>query len=708
MANWSKFFTPANWWELFSPSKSMDLSKSPFGWIPWFGSWIWLSPVLWNVPSISEQVSVEWDTPKISIPRGSQQGQEQMMTPAPANQQMPEESPDMQLMNLQREESELSTTTTDLWQENKKNIRNIPISTQIKESIIPTAKAKLSTFEKEWFRDMITPTERWGFGLSPEDAKLMVAQYRKEQAEEQEVEEDEKFQEREDIEGFDVWVRLWKGISEFWEAIKISSNVDDNVAISIWKFLLNVPSSTARVAWGLLEMASNPSWTIKSMDKIWKSIIETWLNKVFMEEWEEVFTSEETKLISESVTEQLQLIADDPRIIKDMIVENPAEVLLSIQWWLLSASKIARNKKMINLADKIDKVADTLSLWNVLKSEWKVVRAWVSAISKGLQIVPPAFIWKTTGAWAAAIKEAFKSGWKESFAKALRGEITDNDLLIAARQGFETIKQQKSEVYGEDYKKLAQNKTKLWLEDIQSDLKQSLDEFKIKLEPTDKWIELNFDGSTVTQGSSKKQIQEMFDDILYWTDDTPDGLDTLKQRVQDRYLWWEWTWKADILSTKLSNKIKDKIVNEVPEYAQMTKSYENVMNELRDIEKTLKIWDDKNKASAITRLWQTFKDNIAFREEMVNKLEELSGVDLRPWLAWAALRDVMPKWLIWSIWPTSIWYWVWAWIFSPWLVVAMLGSSPRVIWEFARAIWVSRNILKKWLENAQKLFNLNQ
>jgi hypothetical protein len=28
----------------------------------------------------------------------------------------------------------------------------------------------------------------------------------------------------------------------------------------------------------------------------------------------------------------------------------------------------------------------------------------------------------------------------------------------------------------------------------------------------------------------------MFDDIIYWSDDTPEGLDILKQRVQDRWI----------------------------------------------------------------------------------------------------------------------------------------------------------------------------
>jgi hypothetical protein len=37
------------------------------------------------------------------------------------------------------------------------------------------------------------------------------------------------------------------------------------------------------------------------------------------------------------------------------------------------------------------------------------------------------------------------------------------------------------------------------------------------------------------------------------------------------------------------------------------------------------------------------KDNLSFRKEMVEKLEELSGMDLKSAIAGAGLRNVMPK-----------------------------------------------------------------
>jgi hypothetical protein len=74
------------------------------------------------------------------------------------------------------------------------------------------------------------------------------------------------------------------------------------------------------------------------------------------------------------------------------------------------------------------------------------------------------------------------------------------------------------------------------MDEIQNSFLDNLDESGVSVEISKDGLKLNFDNSTITQNASKKQISEMFDDIIMWTDDTPEGLDVLKQRVQDRFL----------------------------------------------------------------------------------------------------------------------------------------------------------------------------
>lgn len=83
----------------------------------------------------------------------------------------------------------------------------------------------------------------------------------------------------------------------------------------------------------------------------------------------------------------------------------------------------------------------------------------------------------------------------------------------------------------------------------------------------------------------------------------------------------------------MSNSVKSKIEKAVPEYAEMTKAYQNITNEIKEIEKILALGDKSSRMTAITRLNQSMRDNLSMRKEVVEKLEELAGIDLKAGLS---------------------------------------------------------------------------
>jgi len=532
-------------------------------------------------------------------------------------------------------------------------------------------------------------------GGTKEDGNEILQQYR--QSQQGSISpQDEK------IPWLDIWVKTWEAISNFWDAFKIEAKDTDNILMSGLKFLWNLPWDTVQLAGDLISIASNPVWTVKSVEDFAWSMLETGFNKII---GTDVYTSEERRLIKDSVAWELKKISEDPSILRDMAVNNPADLLFSITWGFSAAKNLAKSKWMTELASKLEKAEAFTNPIKIQTEAFKLANSKVlQPVLSWVKEVPIQLLWKTTGAGAEAIRTAFSNGGKESFAKAMRGEITDEDILNNAKKAFDTIKEQRRDIYWEDYTKLVENKTKLWTSDIEDLLVRNLEESKVKIVPTEKWFDLDFSASTITQNSSQSQIKQMFDDVIYWSDDTPEGLDILKQRVQDRWIWGEGTTKADRLSTVMSNAVKDKVVQAVPEYAEMTAKYEKLTNEIKEINRVLSLWDEKSKMTAITRLGQSMKDNLSFRKEMVEKLEELSGMDLKSAIAGAGLRKVMPKWIVWALAPTGLAYWVGAQLLTPAIIPIILTSSPRVIGELARAVWVTRNVLVKWLENAQQLF----
>lgn len=533
--------------------------------------------------------------------------------------------------------------------------------------------------------------DQWG---SADDFREVLEETR--QQEKQTFNQTFSQEEEDNLSGFDIGVKTGKGLREVAEPFKFQSNVDDGVIESGAKFLANLPANTVQLGWDLISILSDPIGTAQSVGTLATAAIETGLNKAFLAEGEEFFTTDEVRQVSETVWAELSKLWEPGRI-KELLVENPTDVLLTVTGWLWVAKNSATARWLTSLADKLETAQKITNPINILAQEAKLV----TTPLKAGKSVAASVIGKTTWAGSEAVAQAFRSWGKKTFADALRGNIADEDILLAARRGLETVKENRRALYGdENYQKLISNKTKLDINPMREDLIKKLDEFKVQIDGDGA---LDFSKSTITQGNSQRQIQWIFDDVMTWQDKTPEGMDILKQRVQDRWIGWEGTAKGDVFSTALGNKIKDRIVAEVPEYKIMTESYQKFSNEIRDIEKVLRIGDEKNKMTAITRLNQALKDNLSFRKEAVELLEQAAGIDLKSSLAGAALRDIMPKGLQWVIGWGAIGLWVTWGLFSPAVISWLLASSPRLIGEIAIAMNIPAATLKKGLQGLKKV-----
>ena len=108
-----------------------------------------------------------------------------------------------------------------------------------------------------------------------------------------------------DVSWLDIWVKSWEVISDIAKKFKFDSWVDDGIIKSGLKFIGNLPWNTAQLAWDLIQVASDPVWTVTSINNLAKSWIETALNKAFLAEWEEFFTSKEVEQVADVVWGEL-------------------------------------------------------------------------------------------------------------------------------------------------------------------------------------------------------------------------------------------------------------------------------------------------------------------------------------------------------------------------------------------------------------------
>ena len=580
--------------------------------------------------------------------------------------------------------------------------------------------------------------------FSPEWARIKVMKDRQ-RAEKQALkdEENRKREERKwDREGWDFWVNLWEDLWNLWENMTFKHKNDDAWYESVWKFFWNIPASAAKLVWGWISMVSNPVWTARNLKEVWWGLIENASNKIFSTEvWQNSLRWLGDKLgadpkVVENNLEKMKnggfytnktreniwkgidnfwndLKNDTWNTLKKLVVENPADILTLWYWTATNvgskASKIvkladaawdiSKSERYTKVANIANKTADILNPLNyTIKPLWK----WIDAIKEWVSST----LWMTTWAWKDTIKNAFKYWWTEDFKKAFSGEIEKEDILARAKNAFEKIKDERKIIYWQDYEKLKQNNTILNIDDIKENAIKKLEEMRVWVFPDWKWkFKLDFSNSTITQASSKTQIKEMLNDLANWKDKTAEGLDILKQRLQDRWIGGEWTWKSDNLSTFLSNSVKDKIVAEIPEYAEMTKKYQFFTNEIKEIDKVLSLSDKKSKMTAMTRLNQTLKNNTAFRKEMLEKLEKLSWMNLKAVISGSNLSEIAPIWWLQKVvWTLGIWFWAWvSWWLSLPAIASLAFLSPKSVWYLARTFWTSSELLKKAFSNAKAL-----
>lgn len=130
-----------------------------------------------------------------------------------------------------------------------------------------------------------------------------------------------------------------------------------------------------------------------------------------------------------------------------------------------------------------------------------------------------------------------------------------------------------------------------------------------------------------------RNLQEMYDDLSNWQDNTPTGHDILKQRMQDRYVGTPDTSKSDRIATLIANEVKQGIVKEVPEYAKMVKDYEAASKQINEINKTMSLGNKAAIQTQLTKVMSVLKENFAARQDMIKIIEEATGKNIRAQVA---------------------------------------------------------------------------
>lgn len=261
----------------------------------------------------------------------------------------------------------------------------------------------------------------------------------------------------------------------------------------------------------------------------------------------------------------------------------------------------------------------------------------------------------TTGTSGDVMREAYKAGQtgSQDFLENMRGQADIKDLFSAAQTGMQALKRQRREAYKEGIASIKPNQEivagkalpkpapRLEFTDIDSTLKNAIDDFKVKG---------GTDESMAVGEETMKDVRKIQSIVDEWKKKpglhTAEGLDALKRRVDDVYS-NDMSNEAKSVLTQTRNSIKNTIVKQDKNYAKTMKQYEESLDLERELEKALGLGDKTSVDTALRKLQSLGRNNVNtnynYRQQLADIMKEKTGVDLMPALSGQALSSLTPR-----------------------------------------------------------------
>jgi hypothetical protein len=388
----------------------------------------------------------------------------------------------------------------------------------------------------------------------------------------------------------------------------------------------------------------------------------------------------------------------------------------------------AAGRSAANALDQYAGNRDPVSPTNMLKETGKDVLTGaameaggqiIPQIAKGVGAVVKPVLGKLTGRGTGAIDEAIKSGTSTGmtkhpfesttlFDKAMRGKITGEEIVENAKGALSALKDQRSTAYQKELASITQNKTVLDITPVKTGLDDLMKQYNVKIipkyemkptgvlnskgQPIMQKVQVgeSIDTSRIAMGKAgRNDIDEIIETVRKWGskpgDKTPVGLDTLKRQLDDFY---SESSQARQFVASIRNRVKDTIVKNVPEYAKMTKGYEEATRLIKDVEAGLMLRKQGMSGRIVAdqtlrRLMSSMHDNFVLRRDLVSVLGNKAGIDLMGQVGGYTMRSALPGGLA-GTGPAIMGEAALAHLVSPAFWPVLAASSPRLTGEFLR------------------------
>lgn len=462
--------------------------------------------------------------------------------------------------------------------------------------------------------------------------------------------------------------------------------------LSLRKTISNIPGSAGRFVGGIAETITHPVATAKGLGKVGLGGIQSLIpgeqgNEEAFRQTYQFFKNRygSTQKLSRTIEEDpVGFIAD---------LSTFFTVAGGAIRGVGAVSKVSKVSQAGQALQKVGAATEPLGIGTRLgaKAVRQPLKAGISLGRESLGV--------STGVGGDVIREAFRAGKRLSpeFRDALRGKTTQENILSAAREGLDSIKESRSEAYLGRLNQLKKSKTTIDISPIGKTVDIQLGKFGVRRKLGGV---LDFSRSTISDTSEQARVSSMVDVVKTWGaqkgDRTIIGLDLLKRRLDDFY---SPSRQARAITAALSGKVKEIIHKNFPEYTTMTKEYAQASELIQDIEKSLGVGGRAD--VAVGKLARVLKQDNDFKKRLVQVLDEATGKDITAQIAGTSLSPGVPSGLV----GRNIFAGILGigWIANPNIWFGLAGTSPRIVGEFLRAAGIASEKTEQVIARLEKI-----
>lgn len=439
----------------------------------------------------------------------------------------------------------------------------------------------------------------------------------------------------------------------------------------------NLPSSTYKLGKDLLDVIINPITTAKSIFELGKGVVELAIPG-------EQPSEETAKAVGKFFAERYGSLDD----IKNTFANDPAGLLADASFVLTGgASLLRRVPQAAAGAELIGRVGTAIDpITGAVKGG--------QALTKAGTVFVREILGNTTGVGAEALKQAVQAGRvggesQARFIENLRGQKDVQDVADRAMDALKKMGSEKAAQYTKGMEGLKLAETPI-------DFKPIVDKYQ-------KIVDDSFyqpKGSTVkvqkVSDSTMKKVKELGDAINEFTPEffhTAEGLDILKRKIDDLYPLQAAAKNETRVVMDMRNAVREQILKQVPEYAEVMKPYEEATNLERQIIGELSLGKKVNAGTTLRKLQSVMRNNVntsyGNRLDLVNKLDP----NLLPDLAGQALSEFTPRGLQRLAATGQIGAGALGYIDPLTLPLTLAGQSPRLVGETALKLGQAQRVL---------------